>query len=72
MHMNRTNGDEKKGTTGNPGNPPVAGRNRQSSRVSRRAGHASDLFLGHFPCTTLTERVVDFLERYNDSIYGFG
>jgi len=41
------------------------------SALKRR--NPNDVFraLGHFPGTTLTERVVEFLEKYNESVYGF-
>lgn len=46
--------------------PQMAGGHNHDG--SHREGRAAD----HAPCATLTERVVDFLEKYNRAIYGIG
>ena len=48
--------------------PLRAGSGNAGRGCATCAGHA----LGYFPRTTLTERVVEFLERYNPSLYGVG
>lgn len=40
--------------------------------LKRRDSNGMFHALGHFPGTTLTERVVQFLESYSDSAYGLG
>jgi hypothetical protein len=70
----RTNGtiDENEETTSYRCSPRPVGIHRLSGSGTRRAGQAPEHLLDHFPCVTLTERVVDFLERYNKAIYGLG
>jgi len=72
MHTSGTNGDEKASTIVDNGSAQKPGRDNLSRGCSRRAVHAPDHFLDRLPLATLTERVVDFLERYNKSIYDFG
>ncbi len=52
--------------------PRPAGVYGLSSCGTRRAVPPPDHFLDYLPFVTLTERVVDFLERYNKAIYGLG
>jgi hypothetical protein len=68
MHTIGTAGDEKEDAIPDNDGPQAVGLNNRSHGCFCFAGHALD----HFPCATLTERVVAFLERYNGAIYDFG
>jgi hypothetical protein len=68
MHANGTAGDEREKTVlANDGSAAMVF-DRLGDCGSPNASNAMDHLCG----TTLTERVVKFLERYNQSVFGFG
>lgn len=67
MHANRA-ADEKKDRCVHNNRAETMGLHHIGSSGFHGAGDAVD----RFPGATLTERVVGFLERYNQSVYEFG
>ena len=70
MRTSETIGDRNEETIPSRCTPQPVGIHSLNSSGTRRARPALDHYPG--PFTTLTEHVVDFLERYNKAIYGLG
>jgi len=67
MHANRTIADEKKDRCLHNNYAETMGLDHVRNCGFHGSGNAMD----RFPCATLTERVMGFLERYNQSAFGF-
>lgn len=68
MHANGTTGDEREET----GFANDRMETMVFDRVRGCASHNASTAIDHLCRATLTERVVEFLERYNQSVFGFG
>jgi len=67
MQISGTRGNEREGIVSDDGLPQTVGTNRQHRGCPDCAGYTPVYFLR----TSLTERVVEFLERY-PPLYGVG
>jgi hypothetical protein len=68
MHANRTITDEKKDRCLHNNHA----KSMDLDHIGDSSFHSTGNALDRLSCATLTERVVSFLERYNQSICGFG